>query len=596
MLLLGTFFFFFFLLSRITEEITKIPSTLSVITYSFAISLFFPELFAINSQEFDEILYLMLPVILLPDILNISIKELKSNAKVIFYLAVISVIGSILIATLITPYLLPEYSFTIGMLIALFSMLMATDAITVASIMTKFKLPERLKIYAESESLFNDVTALIIFYFVALPLIAGGEVTVASLNYILLKVLVLSTLIGVVVAYLGFLSIKILKNPFDQFIIIYLVVIVSFLTAEHFHIAGILSIVASALTFKYFVQKETKHESERRIKNDSDIKMKDKYSIIELIKSVPAITKREFREYKKEAMFIGIFANAVVFIIIANIVDLSLLLTYAYEIFIIFIVTTVIRFMSVSSLILNMKLPFRWAKTLTLSGTKGALAIIMVHSIPDSFIYKDMFEAVVIGNVLISTFLYTFLLMSHIKSNKHEYEQDMQADVQNKNTSMLEYTKSLVEILEKDVLTQAYNRQFIEDILSRELGRSSRYNLDLSLLIFSLSDRDKISSSDLESVGDIVSVSIRKSDYFGKLNPDEYIIITTNTSLGGAVVLAEKISQKILSINKPDKTLDCYFGVTQADETDDVELVLEKLHDALSRSSQNKSHQIEIEA
>lgn len=43
-------------------------------------------------------------------------------------------------------------------------MLMATDAITVSSIMSKFRLPERLKTYAESESLFNDVTALIIFY------------------------------------------------------------------------------------------------------------------------------------------------------------------------------------------------------------------------------------------------------------------------------------------------------------------------------------------------------------------------------------------------------------------------------------------------
>ena len=251
MLILITFLLLIILLSRITEETTKIPSTLSIIVYSFTLSLFFPELFAVNSEEFDEILYLMLPMILLPDILNISLKELKNYAKEIFYLAVISVVVSIAIASFITPYLLPEYSFTIGMLIALFVMLMATDAITVASIMSKFKLPERLKIYAESESLFNDVTALIIFYFIALPLITGGDVTLLSVNYILVKVLIFSSIIGVAIAYIGFLSIKILKNPLDQFIVIYLVVIVSFLVAEHFHIAGILSIVTSALTFKY---------------------------------------------------------------------------------------------------------------------------------------------------------------------------------------------------------------------------------------------------------------------------------------------------------------------------------------------------------
>ncbi|MFT5835855.1 MAG: CPA1 family monovalent cation:H+ antiporter [Sulfurimonas sp.] len=415
MLILVASLLLIILLSRITEETTKIPSTLSVIVYSFTVSLFFPELFEISSQEFDEILYLMLPVILLPDILNISTKELKNHAKEIFYLAVVAVVASIALATFVTPYILPEYSFTVGMLIALFAMLMATDAITVASIMSKFKLPERLKIYAESESLFNDVTALIIFYFIALPLITGGEVSFVSVNYILVKVLILSTVIGVCVAYAGFLSIKVLKNQLDQFVVIYLVVIVSFLLAEHFHIAGILSIVASALTFKYLVQKETIGDTSR-CKN------------IELVKSVPAITKREFREYKKEAMFIGIFANAIVFVIIANIIELEILLKYYKEIFVIFAITTVIRFMSVSSLVLIMKLPFRWAKTLTLSGTKGALAIIMAHSIPESFVYKDMFEAIVIGNVLITTFFYTFVLMFHIKLNKKEYSLDMKID------------------------------------------------------------------------------------------------------------------------------------------------------------------------
>ena len=592
MLLLVSFLLLIILFSRITEETTKIPSTLSVIVYAFALSMFFPQFFSVSSEEFDEILYLMLPVILLPDILNISVKELKANAKEIFYLAVISVVLSIAIATLITPYLLPQYSFSIGMLIALFSMLMATDAITVTSIMNKFKLPDKLKIYAESESLFNDVTALIIFYFIALPLISGGEVTVLSIHYTLLKVLIFSIVIGVVVAYAGFLSIKILRNPFDQFVVIYLVVIISFLAAEHFHIAGILSIVAATLTFKYFIQKETVHEAENHHRDEDVRTMKDQYSIIELIKSVPAVTKREFREYKKEAMFIGIFANAIVFVIIANMIKLSLLLDYAYEIMMIFAITTVIRFFSVSSLIVGMKLPFRWAKTLTLSGAKGALAIIMVHSIPQSFIYKEMFEALVVGNVLISTFLYTILLMLHIKFNEKEYEQDMQSDMQSADEGMVEYTKNLVEILEKDIFTQAYNRQFIESKMDEELARSNRYKLELSFLIIKLSDEVKTKNSELKFMGNVVAQSIRVNDHFGKLGDDEYIVIATNTSLGGVVVLAEKISQKLVP---KTEVQNYYFGVTQAAETDDINSVLEKLYDALHRSLQNKTHQVEIE-
>ena len=593
MLLLVSFLLLIILFSRITEETTKIPSTLSIIVYAFAISLFFPDFLSISAEEFDEILYLMLPVILLPDILNISVKELKEHAKEIFYLAVVAVVVSIAIATYITPYLLPQYSFSIGMLIALFTMLMATDAITVTSIMNKFKLPDKLKIYAESESLFNDVTALIIFYFIALPLISGGEVTILSIHYTLLKVLILSIVIGVVVAYAGFLSIKILKNPFDQFIVIYLVVIISFLTAEHFHIAGILSIVAGALTFKYFIQKETIHEVQNHYKDEELRTIKDQYSLIELIKSVPAVTKREFREYKKEAMFIGIFANAIVFVIIANVIKLSLLVDYAYEIMMIFAITTVIRFISVSSLIAGMKLPFRWAKTLTLSGTKGALAIIMVHSIPSNFIYQEMFEAVVVGNVLISTFLYTFLLMLHIKLNHKEYEQDMRSDLQNADKNMVEYTKNLIEVLEKDTFTQAYNREFIEDKIAEELARSNRYKLELSLLIIKLCDDIRTDSSELEFMGEVVAQSIRVNDYFGKLSDDEYIIVATNTSLGGVVVLAEKISDKL---SAKTEIQNYHFGVTQAADTDDIDSVLEKLYDAVNKSLQNKTQQIEIEA
>jgi CPA1 family monovalent cation:H+ antiporter len=592
MLVLVTFLLVIILLSRITQEISKIPSTLSVIVYSFAISLFFPELFEISSKEFDEILYLMLPVILLPDILNISIKELKNHAKEIFYLAVVAVVASIAIATFITHYLLPQYSFTIGMLITLFTMLMATDAITVASIMSRFKLPERLKIYAESESLFNDVTALIIFYFIAIPLINGGEVNLLDVNYILLKVLVLSTLIGFSVAYIGFLSIKVLKNPFDQFVIIYLVVIISFLLAEHFHIAGILSIVASVLTFKYLVQKEIKGETKRHIKIEST---KDKDSVLELIKSVPAITKREFREYKKEAMFIGIFANAIVFVIIANIIELQILLQYSKEILVVFVITTLIRFMSVSSLVLVMKLPFRWAKTLTLSGTKGALAIIMAHSIPESFVYKDMFEAIVIGNVLISTFFYTFVLMFHINFNKDEYAQDMQIDKQNSDNGIIEYTKNVVNILEKDSYTQAYNKTFIQDIITNELARSSRYNIDLSFLILKLSNKKEKNIDALQIIGDVITQHIRTNDYFGKISEDEYVIVASNTSLGGAVILAQKISEQLASQEVVSSNVDYYFGATQANETDTIEAILEKLHEALSHTMQSSTHTIEIE-
>lgn len=593
MLLLFTFLLLIILISRLIEKSTNIPSTLSIIILSFLTTYVFPDLLSISKDEFNDILYLMLPVILLPDILNLSIKDLKKHTKIIFYLAVVAVILSIAVAVLITPFLMPEHKFTIGMLIALFTMLMATDAITVASIMSKFKLPNRLKIYAEYESLFNDVTALIIFYFIALPLINEGSVSIMSVNITLLKVLLFSTVIGIATAYIGYLSIKILRNPFDQFIIIYLVVIISFLLAEYFHIAGILSIVASVMTFKYLIQKDISQNVSQETDESSMYE-----SIISLIKKVPALTKKEFRGYKKEAMFIGVFANAIVFVIVAIIIDFSLLLKYHKEILIVFMITTIIRMFAMHGMIIAMKLPKRWAKGLTYSGAKGALAVIMVHSLPNDFIYLDMFEAIIIGNVLLTTFIYTFLLMYHINKNSKSYEQDILAFDNDADIKPDEYKKSLVNLLEKDETTNAYNKSFINDIINKELSRAIRYRFDVSLITFkimNLNAKTKDSKKILKDISNIINKKIRTNDYFGKLSDEQYLIITPNTSLSGALVLAEKtlnIFENIENINSNHKI---YFGITQAEDTDDLETIYERLDDALERGIKQTGERIEIE-
>ena len=587
MLLLFTILLVFILLSRVIENLTKVPTTLSLIVLSFLLSHLFPNITTLTNEKFDEILYLMLPVILLPDILNISAHELKKHYKEIIYLALFAVVSSISVAVFITPYLLPEYQFTAGMLVALFAMLMATDAITVTSIMSKFTLPIKLKIYAESESLFNDVTALIIFYFIAIPMISGGMFTIVDINITLLKVLFLSTVIGIIVAYVGYFTIKILKNSFDQLLVIYLIVIVSFLIAEHFQIAGILSIVTSVLTFKYLV----KNDNSNKTFNQHEITSQTiESSLLNLVKTVPAITKKDYREYKKESEFIGVFANAIVFIIVADIIDLSSLSQYSKEIFIVFAITTVIRIFFITGMTWKLNLPFRWARALTYSGAKGALAIIMVHSLPDSFIYKEMFNAIVIGNVLLSTFIYTILLMIHINKHKSKYKQEMD-DHKNENLTM----HNIVDIIKKDPQTGAYKESFIEEILEKEIARVQRYKSDLSCILIDVSSPNDVSEINT-FLGDLVLKKIRTNDYFGKYNNGRFIILTSGTSLSGAMVLAEKIETIISLESAYDSSTTISFGITQVEDTDSYASVMEKLEDAIIRAKDTRTQgRIEIE-
>ena len=48
-------------------------------------------------------------------------------------------------------------------------------------------------------------------------------------------------------------------------------------------------------------------------------------------------------------------------------------------------------------------------------GVKGCLSLIMLHLIPDSKEYKETFEAIVIGVILLTTFVYPLFLVGTLK-------------------------------------------------------------------------------------------------------------------------------------------------------------------------------------
>ncbi|MBT7479855.1 MAG: transporter [Gammaproteobacteria bacterium] len=597
MILIFTAILLFILLSRILEQSFKVPSTLSLLLLAFFVNLYFPGFINLTNEDFDEILYLMLPLILLPDVLNLSIVDIRRNYRVILYMAVVAVVVSIIAAVLITPFLLPETAWSLGMLISLFAMLMATDAITVNAIMARFKLPERLKIYAESESLLNDITALVIFYFIGLPLLTGESVGALLINITLFKMLVLSVAIGALSAWIGYLTTKILKDTVEQFILIYLVVNISFLLAEHFHAAGILAIVSSVMILKVLIQKELNNRNRLPDLNNNG----ESYaSLLNWVQKLPANTSKNFRGYRKEAMFIGTFANAGVFISMAVLFDPSLLHKYWIEILTIFALTTSLRAVAITALVRSMHLPGRWITSLTLAGTKGALAIIMVHAIPKGFEYQEMFEAIVIGIIILTTFGYTALLIWHVTRNQEAYHQDQQQFDLTSNINPEELIQSLHNAIERDEISKAYNSTYFETILGKELSRSRRYKIELSAIMVEVCSHRYISGRSIPcseitaALGEVVTGLIRNNDYFGKLDENYYVVLVTNTGLSGTMILAQRIDQLFHDKLDSDRIV-ARYGITAFAESDTNESMQEKMENALKRTRFESGHNIQIE-
>jgi CPA1 family monovalent cation:H+ antiporter len=116
----------------------------------------------------------------------------------------------------------------------------------------------------------------------------------------------------------------------------------------------------------------------------------------------------------------GYIAAVLIFFVLAEMVDFGKLWEYRAEIIAMFLITTAIRALSMA------KFAFFGSKIeafkpvgkegwfiLTFSGMKGALSIILVHMIPDSFAHKEMFEAVTIGVVTLSIFVYGTVLWGY---------------------------------------------------------------------------------------------------------------------------------------------------------------------------------------
>jgi CPA1 family monovalent cation:H+ antiporter len=132
---------------------------------------------------------------------------------------------------------------------------------------------------------------------------------------------------------------------------------------------------------------------------------------------------------------LALLANALLFISMASIVNLDLLLKYKTEILWMFLVTTTIRalmmakFAYISNKIKSMTdVGLRWWSVLLFSGIKGGLSIVMLQMLPHSFAHRELFDAIVVGVILLSTLTYALTLVAIITKNKKVFQAEYEAE------------------------------------------------------------------------------------------------------------------------------------------------------------------------
>ncbi|MDD5301220.1 MAG: cation:proton antiporter [Gallionella sp.] len=433
------------------EDKLKVPSPLSLITLSFVVHYGFqqvPELTG-DATHFAMLVIFLLPILLISDSLEIKVGDLKEHGFSLFYLTVVAVALSVLTALLISNWLFADYALSSAAVIVLFTMVLATDPVSVVSIFSKFDLPHRLKILAEGESLFNDATALIVFVFVGLYALGGGEITALYVAEISSEVVLGSVAVGVMVGFVGLVAMKSTENSIAEMIVLIITGYGAFEMAEYFyillnllgahthsHLSGILACIFATITVNHVMTKAIAEDNKQI--NYDEAELQDEAQsratsfgiigkVLHRIKATLEERDRHLRT-KEDIQLLAMVANTILFVAMAEMIDIHLLWKYKVEILAMFLATTLIRGVMIAlfAWIANktdkmVDINFRWWSVLTFAGIKGGLSIVMLTMIPASFEYLEMFKAVVIGIIMLSTFVYSGALLIIISSNAEQF-------------------------------------------------------------------------------------------------------------------------------------------------------------------------------
>jgi CPA1 family monovalent cation:H+ antiporter len=433
------------------EEKLKVPSPLGLIALSFMAHYVFQQVPVLtgDADHFAALVILLLPILLISDSLEIRIDDLKEHGLSLLYLTVVAVALSVGMALLISNWIFADYSLSSAAIIVLFAMVLATDPVSVVSIFSKFELPHRLKILAEGESLFNDATALIIFVFIGLFALGGGEITTAYVTEISLAVILGSLFVGVLVGFAGLAMMKTTENRIAEMMVLVLTGYGAFELSEHFyvllnmmgghshmHLSGILACIFATITVHHVMTQAIAKENEQIDRDEKELHLEVQSrsatssligSVLNRIKATIDERDRHLRT-QEDVQLLALVANTILFVAMAEMIDINLLWKYRMEIMSMFLATTLIRgmMMGLFAWLSNKTdkmadVSFRWWGVLTFAGIKGGLSIVMLTMIPATFEYLEMFKAVVIGVIMLSTFTYAGALLIIIDINKDRF-------------------------------------------------------------------------------------------------------------------------------------------------------------------------------
>jgi len=234
-------------------------------------------------------------------------------------------------------------------------------------------------------------------------------------------------------------------------------------------------------------------------------------------------------------------------------------------------------------------------------------------------LYESEFKKIIIFSLF---FLFISLMVSfYISYRLKRHFELLHGDIERRNQELLELNASLEEKIAKrtvelkiahdemekiamtDTLTGIHNRYAFFTHLRIEQDKADRYNSQFSLIMFDLDNFKNINDTYGHDVGDTVLIEVvknvgmclRKSDLFGRVGGEEFMILLPHTDITTAIEIAERIRDFVFQQPiEPIGTVTVSLGVVQYTNQENLESLIKRSDIALYKAKEAGRNWVEV--
>lgn len=364
-------------LVAIAVQRLRVPYTVALVTVGLSLSLLEPVIGVKIELELlpELILALLVPPLIFEAAFSLNLRELRYNLVPILLLAVPGVIITMVIVALLIASVT---SLPISLAMVFGALIAATDPVAVIALFRTLRVPKRLAVMIEGESLLNDGTAIVVFN-VMLGIALTNHFSLGESLVDFVQVVAGGLAVGLAGGLLVAWIIAQVDNHLIETTLTTVLAFGAYLIAERLHYSGVLAVVAAGLVNGNFGSRG--------------------------MSPTTRIILTSFWEY------FAFLANSFIFLLIGVRVNIAALLNAWQPILWAIVAVVIARVIVVYGVGFITRrfteaIPINWQHVFVWGGLRGAISLALVLSLPSTLGEdRDLLTVMAFGVVLFTLYI-----------------------------------------------------------------------------------------------------------------------------------------------------------------------------------------------